>query len=281
MYDGIIFTHHDSGKSYQVPRNISCPACGKKYLVPMSGPTCCDDPDCTSFLYRKMVQFCNVLKLPDFEYDTFQKMIRDGEVSSILDILNIEPISTFKIKATIPTLLRAIVPMLDVGDSSIFSQISNNCNNSIETVEYYLKNPEKLSTDFHIEGLSFNKFVSWISRIENLHDAVKLLHSPNISVMVVDKKFDGPAIFRNKTILITGKFRHGDFNEVASILQSYSAKVVFDFSESVDCLVVGDLMESTNGQFVRNCKQLNIPVFEESRFFRMYDIDNDLKSNLN
>ena len=99
--------------------------------------------------------------------------------------------------------------------------------------------------------------------------------------MVVDKKFDGPAIFRNKTILITGKFRHGDFNEVASILQSYSAKVVFDFSESVDCLVVGDLMESTNGQFVRNCKQLNIPVFEESRFFRMYDIDNDLKSNLN
>ena len=61
MYDGIIFTHHDSGKSYQVPRNISCPACGKKYLVPMSGPTCCDDPDCTSFLYRKMVQFCNVL----------------------------------------------------------------------------------------------------------------------------------------------------------------------------------------------------------------------------
>ena len=100
------------------------------------------------------------------------------------------------------------------------------------------------------------------------------VHDPSI------KKFDGEPIFRNKKILITGKFVNGNLDDIAAILASYSAEVVRKFDPDVDCVVTGGQVEDINGTYLRQAKLRNIPVYDELSFFKTYEIDQDLVQNL-
>ena len=98
----------------------------------------------------------------------------------------------------------------------------------------------------------------------------------HVDIHVSMKKFDGAPIFHGKTIMITGRFKHGSHDEIISILESYDATVVTKFNNSVQCLVIGDTKESIDGLSARYCKANKIPIFTESEFFKRFQIDEDI-----
>ena len=92
--------------------------------------------------------------------------------------------------------------------------------------------------------------------------------------------FDGAPIFRNKTIYITGTFKHGNTADIKAILESYSATVVTDFDNYIQCVLVGDIKDGINGTAILAARELNLPMFTESEFFAKYEIDEDLEKFL-
>ena len=106
----------------------------------------------------------------------------------------------------------------------------------------------------------------------------------NISQIVisgVEKQFDGAPIFRNKTIMVTGDFIHGDFSTVAAILRSYSAEVVSTWNNHVDCVLVGGLKTNIDGNAINLARANNKSVQDELAFFAAYEIDDDLYQSAN
>jgi NAD-dependent DNA ligase len=182
---------------------------------------------------------------------------------------------------TIAKVIKSLVPITIILRDDIFTLFANKCSNSLKSVEYYINHPNKISTDLDISHPDVNKFINWLLDDYNLSDLSTLLFSTEqIKIVDNDKKFDGAPIFRNKLICITGKFIHGDVSEITAILQSYSAKVTTEFSNSVDCIITGSTMEGINGVMLKNAQILGVPVFDEVGFFNQYEIDSDLKENL-
>ena len=279
MYGNILETHNPD-RSKAVCSTISCPVCGKPYTVPVSGACICDNDSCLSRTYSKIKHLCNTLKLPIINFDTYKQYIEDGIITTFPDILLVPPLDSLTITTTLVKLLRACIPYDYVSNSNILDKLCNYCNNSIESVRFYLRNPSRIPSECDIPNYECASLVQYLSKLENVSDIETILDDENINIVGTNKKFDGPDIFRDKTIMVTGKFRHGDYDELSAILGSYGAKVVTTFDSSIDCLLIGDIKESINGISVRNCQNLNIPIMEESKFFQMYQIDQDLKQNL-
>jgi len=105
-----------------------------------------------------------------------------------------------------------------------------------------------------------------------------LLH-PRIHIVVATKRFEGAPILRNWRILLTGEFTHGPMQEVQRILRSYSAEIVYK-PDDANCLIIGDVGENLNGSFIHQMQSANKKVFKEFDFFRLYEIDDDLRANL-
>lgn len=142
------------------------------------------------------------------------------------------------------------------------------------------QNPEHIASDLNISHPDLNKLVKWLLDGCNVSDINTLLNSPNVNLVETEKKFDGAPIFRNKTICLTGSFIRGSMAEIASIMHSYSAKVVFQFTNTVDCVLVGGTMENIDGKIMRDAKALNKVVMSEDAFFKKYEIDSDINANL-
>ena len=176
--------------------------------------------------------------------------------------------------------MRTLVPIQDVPVDDVISDLVKHCNNNVNTLEYYIDNTSQIQIDFHLTGRFVTNLIQWFSNDKNKELLRSLLDCDHIILKESDKKFEGAPIFRNKTILISGDFVHGSQEDIASILRSYSAKVVYEFDPSIDCILLGDTHENINGVYVRKCRDHNIPVFEEFDFFKKYEIDQDLAENL-
>ena len=129
-------------------------------------------------------------------------------------------------------------------------------------------------------SLMLKRLIGWISDPYNATTLLTLLDSNQINIVETDKKFEGAPIFRNKTIAITGKFKHGDLAEIASILRSYEATVTINIKGHADCLLVGDLNENIDGRSIQLARENSIAILNESQFFAQFEIDNDISSNL-
>ena len=117
---------------------------------------------------------------------------------------------------------------------------------------------------------------------ENLIQLDTIISSPQIHLKDVGKLsgINVPPLLHNKTIFITGVFKHGSISDMFTILQSYGATVVTDFDEFIDLVLVGDIKDGINGDAILGARGLKIPVVDETPFFNHYGIDEDLESNL-
>lgn len=259
---------------------LTCPYCGRRYDVPRTGSVICPDIHCTSRLLPNIVQFTTTLKLPQYPDEHIRQWLKDKSVTCIPDILLLDAYKNIKIDITIADLLRSVIPTALITKDDIFITFALGCSNNIHTFKYYVEHADMIASDLHIKHIDLNKLLVWLSDGCNVSDIITLLEMPQLNFISVKKKFEGAPIFRNKTICVTGKFIHGNTNEVASILQSYSAIVTTNFSNVVDCVIVGGTREEVDGKIVRAAKSLNKPVMSEDDFFMQYDIDADLKFNL-
>ena len=263
----------------KLPRKITCSSCGKQLIVPSANVRSfkCEDHQCNSVLYPRVVQMLNTLGLPMMSFDRYKEVTKEiGNIFGILDVLELDEYKDTEIEITLEDAARAIIPKEILPGSQQIKELCIGCANSEEAYIYYVTHPEAIISDLGLNKNAFSRLVSWLNAPENNSDCIELLRMPNITVIKTKKQVDGTPIFRDKTIYITGTFFHGTIEDITSILEGYSATVLTKFDPSADCVVVGDIPDNVNGHAINEAKSLNIPIVEETSFFNMYRIDSDI-----
>lgn len=282
----IIYVRTDSNKSVidQTRGEIHCPSCGKIYRVPSSGSCKCPDQHCNSRLFNRTNQFLSCMGLDTISRSRYDEVVTDiGRIYSIPDILDIYEFKDVELDVRLSKLLRSIVPYDVIEGSESFNVFCSKCNNNVNSLTYYLDNPDKAVDDLQLyeSPYSYNKFLIWLSDQENVGDIKSLLSHPRIKISESGKALlDVSPIFRGVNIMITGKFRRGDDDRIVAILESYGANVSKKFSNDTSFVVVGSTHDDVNGSAIRHAKSRGKQVFEENEFFSNYEIDEDLVENL-
>lgn len=264
--------------SVDANKPITCSYCGKQYIPQSVGNICCPDIHCSSKLVPRIMQMLSVLKLPMVDKKVISDWIANGDIICITDVLLLPPYNSIFIDATFSDILRALIPQTLLPNDDILLEFSLACSGNIQTFTYYISNPQMIYQDLGIVHDDLNRLIMWLTDSTNHTDVNTLIGTDTINICTNNRLFDGPPIFRGKTICITGKFIHGSLSDVAQILQSYSAKVTTKFSDLTDCIIVGGVRENIDGKLLRAAKSSNRPIFEELDFFKNYDIDSDIKS---
>lgn len=265
-----------------IGQEVKCPVCGKVYRVGQDdAPIQCDDPHCLSRLYNDAVKMMEVLGLPSLSYNSYKALVDSKKIICLTDLLELPPCKDQEVRTSLANAMYAVIPAEVVPNFSILERFANKCNNSVESVVYYLNNPRRIETDLDITDPMVRKLVIWLEDPYNVSTITTILSQVKIDAKL--QKFDGAPIFRGNTIAITGKFKRGDYPEIESILMSYAAKVIpsIELGEDLpDVLLIGSLNEGISGQMVQKAKIHNIPIAYEDDFFVQYEIDQDLANNL-
>lgn len=265
----------DTSKSRE-PRSskLMCPVCGSAIQV-VSRDTVCSNPRCPSSNYLNVVHMLNGLGLPTMSRDQYDSAFKSVKEVSLADVLDLKAYSKQSVKISLPMLIRAVVPLTIVRSDRAIDELCSHCNNSIQSVMYYLNHIDRIVIDlgcaaevqYALSPLQKHSYI--------VADIDKLIHHSSVSIIQQDIKFDGPQIFRGRTICITGEFTHGTHSEVSAILRSYGAAVVTN-TVNADCILVGDIPENVRGDIIRVARNNNVPIYTESSFFGAYKIDEDL-----
>ena len=258
-----------------ISAEMYCPICKKAYTVPENGPVCCDDPTCVSRMYPHIQHMLSVFNMPEMKESRFMSLSSNHQILCLTDVLLLEEYSQMKIEATIAKALFAVTPTEVCPDETFFIKFADACNNTVETVMYYVNNPARIMVDLNFVSLNAQKFAQWLQL-----DGVPLLIQTILSHVKIirrTKKFDGAPIFRNVRIAVTGLFKRGTYETIASILESYSGTVVPAIEDDLpNFLVVGGLNTNIDGAMIQKARKFQIPMYGEDEFFARYEIDNDL-----
>ena len=264
------------------PREVKCPVCGKICILGRDDtPFQCDDPNCLSHSYPDATKLLRFLDLEPLEYEDYRKAVDKHDIQCLTDVLELPQYRDIEIETTLACALGAVVPASVVPNFDILERFANKCNNSIDTVKYYLKSPRRIETDLDIVDPMVVRFIRWIDDPYNVTTVTTILDR----VKIVEKhaKFEGTPIFRGNKIAVTGKFKRGDLHEIESILRSFQAEVVssIELGEDLpDVIVTGSLRDGISGQMIQKARAHNIPIQDEDSFFAYYELDEDMAQNL-
>lgn len=259
---------------------FTCTWCGKIVQISSDTELTCDDVHCLSRMHPDIEHFLSVLGLPYLTFEQYKKLVAQKEITCFTDVMLLPEYQDVKLHITLSTLLKAIIPISCIRDNSVIEKVCNHCNNNRDTLHYYMLHPQSIKTELGLSGASIDLLITWFSDAINIQSVETLMYSDNFKFDDTVKKFDGPPIFRGRTITLTGKFKRGSMEEISNILRSYAATVTYKFSDNTNCVIVGDLHEDTNSIIIHDAEYNNVPVFEETQFFTLYEIDEDLQANL-
>lgn len=277
----IIFAELTDNKKREKRSNkMNCDICGKPFSIPLTGLARCDDVRCPSNMYQDICHMLSVFELPGMSAERFEEAIKGKDVRTITDVLLLPEYADLQLELPLCKILEGIVPVTICSDSTVFTLLANSCNNSVKVLEYYLNNPEKIESELSANSIFIMRLIAWLKDPENALNVHTLLYSPQITILDRVKKFDGAPIFRGQYILVTGDFLHGQLSEVISIISSYDANVVTEYSPKVKMAVVGQMMSNVDGKALNDCKLASIKIWEEMEFFNHFGIDEDLQTNL-
>ena len=264
----------------RLPSRTVCTYCNKILDVPSDGPMMCSDPFCISRLYPRIHRFCKITGIDELTVEEFDVALEKQEIQILPDLLLLPKYKDTKITKHLSEVLLACIDG-DVGlNRDWMVKLCNKCNNSYATVKYYLEGPRRIETDLDMQvPIRFNK---WLAEPRNLIELDTIVNSEQINLIEGGKivKFEGAPILRDKRIMITGTFMHGNTDDIIAILNSYSANVVTEYDKKVQCIVVGDIKENIDGLAIQMAREFDIPMFDESQFFARYQIDEDLEKFL-
>lgn len=240
----------------------------------------CDNPDCLSTKYSDLNYAFNILGLPSISFDDYITAAKSSKILNLADVLDLPFYETAQVTVSLSDLLNAVIPLTVTPVRSVIKTFVSNCRSTLETVIYYMNHPDKIYDDFNMKDVNSVKLINWFKNDSNVMNVMSFVEHPKITIDNDCKKFDGPKIFRNTYIAITGTFKHGDYSTIKSILESYGAEVFNTYVDGLNCVVVGDIPENVNGVLVQKAKQSAASIFSESMFFNQYMIDEDIQENL-
>lgn len=258
-----------------------CPVCGAPLDTSVYGRTKCSDKNCKSYLYVRIIRLLQELGLPQISADRFKHEVAAGHLTCVSDIFLLPELAELKVHTSLVHLIQGLCPHLRQNEKNALHTFINRCSNSISSVEYYLQHPEvaRCRIDVYVPGL--DAVLDWFAIPENWTALESLiLNDQNIIIDSSLKSFEGDPIFRGTTIAITGSFIHGTLDDVESILNSYSATVVRQFTDAVSIVLVGSQFSDIDGNMIQQARQAGRAVVNEVEFFKQYNIDDDLRANL-
>lgn len=264
------------------PQPIKCPVCKKINSIGVdNAPHQCDDPHCLSHQYANVIKMLKTLKLAELSYEEYMDNVRARDVQCITDVLCLPQYKDIEITATLAQAMNAVIPSDVVPNSAILERFANRCNNSVETANYYLTSPLRIETDLDIVDPIARRLIKWLNDPYNVSTVQTILDIVHVEHRT--KKFEGDPIFRGNTFILTGKFKRGDFQEIASILESYDANVYPSFEPGKklpNAVIQGSLNEGVSGEVIQKARLHNVPIVDEDLFFTQYEIDEDMARNL-
>lgn len=270
------YSMNKNASSY--PTTLVCEVCGKVIPVNMNGVTMCTNTHCGSRLYTSTNRFLERLGVPEsISYEKYKALVKKvGKLYTVLDVLDEPEYKDRTFDVTLNNLLIGVLPY--TVPITLINKFCEFCSNSPSSVEYYLSYPDVLTREFSGYG-KITQLTDWAADPENLSFLHHVLLHTRIHIIASTKKFEGAPTLRNWRILLTGEFSHGPQQEIQRILRSYSAEIVYK-PEDANCLIIGDIGENLNGSFIHKMQSSNKKVFKEFDFFRLYEIDDDLRANL-
>lgn len=258
-----------------VDNKLTCPVCGKVYAAPSHGPVECDDPHCLSKAYPDVCRILATFDLPELSIEDYSKLVAEKAIITATDVLVTEPYDKMTVTGDLLKVLKAAVPPSICNDETFFSKLLHECNYTVETLLYYIKNPNRMITELDLVSFSSKRFVEWCRDDYNVLTISTLLSAVHVEQKAI--QFEGAPIFRGNKIAITGKFKRGDLSKIAAILEGYAAKVVPDFDNDVpQILITGSTNEEIEGRLIQAARKFGVAVVDEDSFFANYEIDKDL-----
>lgn len=280
----VVFDRDDNIKFVSAPKifskpaqpTLTCPVCGKIYNVPTSSVTVsCPDDHCASKLYPQIERMVAKFNLPEMSADEFMSATQSGKLTSLLDVFKLPQYAECEVTTTLANLIQAITPIsLLAGDLNNISKFVHQAS-SDTAVNYYIHNPSELGKDLRLPPSFVARFQQYWSDSYNVEMYDAFVGCPNITLEAPSKKFEGDMILRNKIICLTGEFKHGSYDDMMSIIQSYAGTPVVEFSPQVKCVLVGHF-GTPDPYIIERAKAYNIPIYRELDFFSAYQIDADL-----
>lgn len=269
----------DNKKRDSYSNKMTCPVCGKQYIIPNRGPVQCDSEDCASKIYLNVKKLLSDLGMETMSVEEYKDAVEKKELTCITDVFLLPKYADKKPEVSLSAAIKSGTPAEICADDSFFERFANSCSNSVETALYYIQHPIQIENDLNITSFQGRRFVQWISNPANVLTIQTIFVSVNIKQK--SKRFEGAPIFRGKNFIITGKFKHGSYDDIVSILESYSGKVMNTMSDNLpDAVIVGAMKDGLDGNIIQKARFEGVPVFEEDDFFSWNGIDADLKANL-
>ena len=250
---------------------ITCPTCGALIQMHNHGDTHCSDENCPSLLYSRLVHMLGVLNLPSISREKFDKYVKKGQFNTLIDVFSFIEYEDVEVNTTLDSAIRSVVPAIILPGKNAYKVFASKCNFAVETVEYYIEHREKFWEDLNLDRNIYSKFYAWLDLVEHRTDINDILH--NIHVNITDKSMlDAPMVLQDSLIYITGIFDCGTYEQVAELFGQYGAAVTTEYSSSVSCVVIGNILEDVYGPAVQSAKERGILVFTESQFMQCFGI---------
>lgn len=266
----------DNKKRDPVKTTINCKVCGS----PISAESpICNNSACMSTKYYDLVQMLDVLSLPRLSYDTYKQLCDSGKLITLHDIFDTEPYASSPTRWSLRTIMRAIVPY-EIACDAVIDELVMRANNSADGVVFFASNPDKLKSFLDTNQQSA-QLVSWLAMSHNSQLVCYMLQDSNIvSDCADDKLFDGNPVFKDCTVCVTGDFVHGSSDDMKRLLSSFDANVVDSLNPDVNMVVTGDTMTGIDGSIIRTARANKIPVYSETQFFALFELDEMTPQNL-
>lgn len=249
----------------------TCKVCGRKYKV-TDDFTICPNTRCMSHTYNDVYHLLSVFGVSRgkiLSYNEYHDLVKAKNIEKLSDVLKLDIYSGTQFSLSLYKILDACISEELLRDRKPIWDLCTSCNHSYSSIVHYIDNPQDIFVDLNIYS---PQLVSWLT--DNADIVKDICDLPNVNIVESVKKFEGAPIFRDKNICITGTFRHGSLSDVSSILMSYSATVTS--YKNCDLVLVGDIKENVDGRAINFAKAHNITVMNESDFFALYEIDDDL-----
>lgn len=277
----IVYCNDLNNQKKKVPNQFHCDYCGTLVHVPFNGYMKCSYDNCVSTMLDRVQHMVNSLNMKKLDVVTYWEYVNNKQIHILGDVFDLPQYKDCEVQCTVADILWATCPVSVIRNRDFFDKLVT-CAGSLDAVNHYLENPNEIQKDMIavLPVRSIESYTQWISIPENLLTVKSMMDIPNVHVKTKSLSLNVPKIFRNKGICLEGQFKHGSFQEVSNILESYGASVVATFSPRVDCVVLGDFVRVPESDTVaRTAVSYNIPVYAEKDFFKAYNIDSDLTSN--
>ena len=280
--NGCEIIHCKSNRREAVESKIRCKWCGGTINISLAGPTECSDLHCLSHMYPYATKMLRCLGLPEISYEQYLEAVNDHNITCITDVLILANEENIKPRVSLEKALEAAIPAEICSNITLIKRLVSICNHSIDSVKYYINNPIRIDRELNASGSDYaqvSRLSTWLSDPYNSSTVLTVLAA--IDIGNTEASFDGDPIFRSNTFMITGTFRRGSQDDIASILRSYSAKVLTDTDPMVcDAVIVGALNSASSTGVIQTARLRSVAVIGEDEFFSRFDIDSDLASNL-